>query len=187
MTPPNLPREDLLAAVAEAGRRHPNWRFAQLVSNLADRRPSAGGGSFTARIEDADLLDAVREDLRQTTDGPIPARFPPEPDVLPNPAASAPPELLATLRRQIRERYGCEPEDLPPRPPTPPRGDLLATLAGAWRRRPGLRFGELIATLTDAARTAGRRPAGLYDVEDAHLLEAAETLSAADPATRAAA
>ena len=85
-------------------------------------------------------------------------------------------DLKETLRREIRGRSGCEPEDLPPPPPAPPKADVLEALEALWRDRGEFRFGQMIAWLVESAEVDGWGPGGLYDVEDADLLRAARDL-----------
>ena len=80
--------------------------------------------------------------------------------------------LLATLRQQIREEYGCEPEDLPEPPEPPPKEELLAALTELWDMRGTMRFGQLMAMLVSSAEPTGKRPQDLYGIEDAYLLDA---------------
>lgn len=54
------PRADLFAALAELARRYPDWRFGQLVSNVAD-----WSGQTAWDAEDAELLAAARRHLAQ--------------------------------------------------------------------------------------------------------------------------
>lgn len=54
-------REDLLAAVAELGRRYPDWRLGQLVANIA------GWSDIDAwDAEDEQLLAAAESHLTQS-------------------------------------------------------------------------------------------------------------------------
>jgi hypothetical protein len=53
-------REDLLSAVAELGRRYPNWRLGQLIANVA-----GWADQEVWDIEDDQLLAAARSHLEQ--------------------------------------------------------------------------------------------------------------------------
>jgi hypothetical protein len=62
-------RAELLAALAELGRAHPNWRLGQAMSNLAMAagRLDAGG---VWDLEDDEALAAARLLLRHQTEVP---------------------------------------------------------------------------------------------------------------------
>jgi hypothetical protein len=62
-------RAELLDALAELGREHPNWRLGQLVSNLAMAagRLDAGG---VWDLEDDEALAAVQRLLRRRAETP---------------------------------------------------------------------------------------------------------------------
>ncbi|MGC8642843.1 MAG: hypothetical protein ACP5XB_23535 [Isosphaeraceae bacterium] len=66
-------RTELLEALAELGREHPNWRLGQTISNLAMAagRLDAGG---VWDLEDDEALAAARQLLRQG--GKVPATSP---------------------------------------------------------------------------------------------------------------
>ena len=196
MTTPALPspapsRAEVLRAVETGARLLPNQRFAQLISNFAGWLPGEDGtGTATAAMTDAELVTVIREFDRKRGGVPVGSNPPPESEPAAAPESRDSPEvraLLADLRRQIRAQYGCEPEDLPPRPAAPPRTELLAAIAAAWGRQPALRFGELVAELTDAADADCWGPGGLYDLEDADLLRAARRFADEPAAVRAAA
>lgn len=53
-------RGDLLEAIAELGRRYPNWRLGQLVANVA-----GWADQEIWDVEDEQLLAAVRLHLQQ--------------------------------------------------------------------------------------------------------------------------
>jgi hypothetical protein len=55
-------RPDLLAAIAELGRRYPDWRLGQLVANVA-----GWADQEIWDVEDAQLLEAARLHLEQLT------------------------------------------------------------------------------------------------------------------------
>lgn len=58
-----IDRSDLLRALAELGRRYPEWRFGQLVSNVA------GWADVDAwDVEDEQLLAAARQHLEQAAE-----------------------------------------------------------------------------------------------------------------------
>lgn len=58
----NQQRADLLAAITELCRRYPNWRFGQLVANVAGRADQEFWD-----VEDEQLLEAARLHLEQST------------------------------------------------------------------------------------------------------------------------
>lgn len=60
-------RSELLAALAELGRLRPEWRFGQLVANVATTagRLEAGG---VWELDDAEALTAARALLEQYAD-----------------------------------------------------------------------------------------------------------------------
>ena len=62
-------RAELLEALAELGREHPNWRLGQTLSNLAMAagRLDAGG---VWDLEDGEALAAARRLLGTTSKGP---------------------------------------------------------------------------------------------------------------------
>jgi hypothetical protein len=62
-------RAELLDALAELGREHPNWRLGQLVSNLAMAagRLDAGG---VWDLEDDEALAAAQLLLRRRAEAP---------------------------------------------------------------------------------------------------------------------
>ena len=64
------PRAELFAALAELARRYPDWRFGQLVCNLAD-----WSGETAWDAEDTELLAAARRHLAQPTPAQQPARI----------------------------------------------------------------------------------------------------------------
>jgi len=55
------PRADLLAAIARLCERYPNWRFGQLIANIA---------GWTEHeiwdVDDEQLLEAARQHLQQS-------------------------------------------------------------------------------------------------------------------------
>jgi len=53
-------RADLLEEIAELGRRYPNWRFGQLVANMA-----GWADQDVWDVEDEQLLAAVQLHLQQ--------------------------------------------------------------------------------------------------------------------------
>lgn len=57
----NQPRADLLAAIAQLCERYPNWRFGQLVANVAGW---ADQGIWD--VEDEQFLEAARQHLEQS-------------------------------------------------------------------------------------------------------------------------
>jgi hypothetical protein len=54
------PRADLLAAIAQLCQRYPNWRFGQLVANVA-----GWAEQEIWDVEDEQLLAAARQHLEQ--------------------------------------------------------------------------------------------------------------------------
>lgn len=62
--PADRTRDELLAALAELGRRRPDWRLGQTLANLATvaGRLDAGG---VWELEDDDALAAARQLLAQ--------------------------------------------------------------------------------------------------------------------------
>jgi len=58
----NQPRADLLAAMAELCQRYPDWRFGQLISNVA-----GWADQEIWDVEDKQLLQAARLHLQQGT------------------------------------------------------------------------------------------------------------------------
>jgi hypothetical protein len=58
----NQQRADVLAAIAELGRRYPNWRLGQLLANVA-----GWADEEIWDIEDAELLEAMRRHLQNPT------------------------------------------------------------------------------------------------------------------------
>jgi hypothetical protein len=56
----NQPRADLLAAMTELCQRYPDWRFGQLISNVAD-----WADHEIWEVEDEQLLEAARLHLQQ--------------------------------------------------------------------------------------------------------------------------
>jgi hypothetical protein len=56
------PRAELLVAIADLCRRYPNWRFGQLVANVA-----GWADQEIWDVEDEQLLEAVRLHLEQLT------------------------------------------------------------------------------------------------------------------------
>jgi uncharacterized protein YihD (DUF1040 family) len=57
-------RESLMAALAEVWQLHPQWRFAQVVSNVAAWAGGEEPGELSDVTDDA-MLQAAREHLRQ--------------------------------------------------------------------------------------------------------------------------
>jgi hypothetical protein len=53
-------RPDLLAAIAELCQRYPDWRFGQLIANVAD-----WADQEIWDVEDVQLLEAARLHLQQ--------------------------------------------------------------------------------------------------------------------------
>jgi hypothetical protein len=56
----NKPRGELIEAIAELHRRYPNWRFGQLVANVA-----GWADQDVWNVEDEQLLKAARLHLQQ--------------------------------------------------------------------------------------------------------------------------
>ena len=56
-------RDGLLAALAELARRHPHWRFGQLVSNVA-----GWSNAEVWDVEDDALASAARKQLERALD-----------------------------------------------------------------------------------------------------------------------
>ncbi len=56
----NEPRASLLASIAELSRRYPNWRFGQLVANVA-----GWADQEIWDVEDEQLLAAAQAHLQQ--------------------------------------------------------------------------------------------------------------------------
>jgi hypothetical protein len=54
------PRADLLAAIGALCERYPNWRFGQLIANVA-----GWADQEIWDVEDEQLLDAARQHLEQ--------------------------------------------------------------------------------------------------------------------------
>ncbi len=67
MTAREQTRADLLTALAELGRRRPDWRLGQTIANVATTagRIDAGG---VWDLEDEEALTAVRELLSQCSE-----------------------------------------------------------------------------------------------------------------------
>ena len=66
MTHAESTRSELLAAIEELGRIHPDWRLGQLLANLAMNagRLDAGG---VWELEDEEALTSARELIAQLT------------------------------------------------------------------------------------------------------------------------
>jgi hypothetical protein len=62
-------RAELLAALAELGRLHPNWRLGQTLSNLAMAAGRLDAGAVWD-LEDDEALAAARQILRRQTETP---------------------------------------------------------------------------------------------------------------------
>jgi hypothetical protein len=57
-------REELLEALADLGRAHPNWRLGQMLANVAMAAGRLDAGAVWD-IEDEEALRAVKEMLQQ--------------------------------------------------------------------------------------------------------------------------
>lgn len=55
------PRADLLVAIARLCERYPNWRFGQLIANVA-----GWADQEIWDVEDEQLLEAARQHLEQS-------------------------------------------------------------------------------------------------------------------------
>jgi hypothetical protein len=64
----NETRKNLLAALAEISEQYPDWRFGQLIANLAVWCRDATPGAIWD-IEDEELLAAIRNHLKKDTPG----------------------------------------------------------------------------------------------------------------------
>lgn len=62
-------RTELLGALAEIGRSHPEWRLGQTLANLAMAAGRLDSGSVWD-LEDAEALDAARRLLWQRAKSP---------------------------------------------------------------------------------------------------------------------
>lgn len=60
-------RDELLAALASLGRKYPDWRFGQLVANIA-----GWADQEIWDVDDEKLLDAVRLHFRQQLESDLP-------------------------------------------------------------------------------------------------------------------
>ena len=60
-------RDELLSALAELGRFHPNWRMGQMLANLAMAAGRLDAGAVWD-LEDDEALSAARELLKTRAD-----------------------------------------------------------------------------------------------------------------------